>query len=237
MHSTPQFTPPTFEVTVPDPAPDFAAVSRFCAVNVAVTLRAALIASTHVPVPVHEPDQPENTYPVAATAVSVTVVPEANGAEHVEPQLMPDASDVTVPLPDFVTDAVKAGENDAVALRACDITNEHVSDVPLQSPLQPVNTEPDAAAAVSVTDAPDANDVEHAVPHEIPPTFDVTVPEPVPAFATDSKRNGTNVAVTPRAADMDSTHVSDVPVQSPLHPVNTESVVAEAVSVTDVPDT
>lgn len=61
VHSTPQFTPPTFEVTVPDPAPDFAAVSRYCAVNVAVTLRAALIASTQVPVPVHDPDQPENT--------------------------------------------------------------------------------------------------------------------------------------------------------------------------------
>lgn len=150
---------------------------------------------------------------------------------------MPSASDVTVPLPDFVTLTVKAGANEAVALRCCDITNEHVSDVPLQSPDQPVNTEPDAAAAVSVTDVPEANDVEHAAPHEMPPTFDVTVPEPAPARATDSRRNGTNVAVTPRTADIDSTHVSDVPVQSPLHPVNTESVVAEAVSVTDVPDT
>lgn len=43
--------------------------------NVAVTLRAAVIASTQLPVPVHEPLQPAKLEPLAAAAVSVTDVP------------------------------------------------------------------------------------------------------------------------------------------------------------------
>lgn len=182
----PQFTPPTFEVTPPEPAPERVTVNRYWAVNVAVTLRAAVMESTHVPVPVHAPDQPENTKPVAAAAVSVTVVPDANAAEQALPQLIPVTSDVTVPVPDFVTVAVKAGENDAVALRAFDMTSEQVVVSPLQSPDQPVNTEPDAADAVSVTDVPAVSDAEHEVPHEIPPVLDDTEPEPVPLRETAS---------------------------------------------------
>ena len=45
--------------------------------NVAVTLRAAVIASTQVPVPVHAPLQPANVEPLAAAAVNVTEVPLA----------------------------------------------------------------------------------------------------------------------------------------------------------------
>lgn len=205
--------------------------------NVAVTLRAAVIDSTHVPVPVHDPDQPENTNPVAGAAVSVTDVPEANGAEQVLPQLMPGTFEVTVPVPDLVTLAVNAGENEAVALRACDITSEHVVVEPLQSPDQPVNTEPEAAVAVSVTDVPAAREAVHDVPHEMPPTLDDTEPDPVPARATLSRCSGTNVAVTSRADDIDSTQVDDSPVHAPDQPVNTEPVVAEAVRVTDAPDT
>jgi hypothetical protein len=44
--------------------------------NVAVTLRAAVIDSVQV-VPVHAPLQPANVEPVAAAAVSVTDVPLA----------------------------------------------------------------------------------------------------------------------------------------------------------------
>lgn len=180
VQSTPQLIPPMFEVTVPEPVPERAAVSRYCAVKVAVTERAAVIARTHEPVPVHEPDQPENTYPVAAPADRVTVVPVANGAEHTVPQAMPGTFEVTVPVPDFVTLAVNAGANDAVAPRACDIVSVHVVDVPLQEPDHPVNTDPEAAAAVIVTCVPDTNDAEQSVPHEMPPTLEVTVPVPEP---------------------------------------------------------
>ena len=43
--------------------------------KVAVTLRATVIASTQLPVPVQAPLQPPNAEPVAAAAVSVTDVP------------------------------------------------------------------------------------------------------------------------------------------------------------------
>ena len=43
--------------------------------KVAVTLRAAVIDTVHVPVPVHAPFQPANVEPLAAAAVSVTDAP------------------------------------------------------------------------------------------------------------------------------------------------------------------
>ena len=69
--------------------------------NVAVTLCAPLIVTTHVPVPAHPPpDQPANVDPDPATVVSVTCVRELNLAEHVAPpQLIPAGLDVTVPEP------------------------------------------------------------------------------------------------------------------------------------------
>ena len=43
--------------------------------NVAVTDFAASIVTTHVPVPVHAPDQPANVVLASGAAVSVTGVP------------------------------------------------------------------------------------------------------------------------------------------------------------------
>ena len=45
--------------------------------NVAVTLREAVIDSTQLPVPEHEPLHPANVEPLAAVAVRVTDVPLA----------------------------------------------------------------------------------------------------------------------------------------------------------------
>jgi hypothetical protein len=45
--------------------------------NVAVTEREAVMASTQLPVPEHEPLQPANVEPLAAAAVSVTDAPLA----------------------------------------------------------------------------------------------------------------------------------------------------------------
>ena len=67
-------------MTVPAPVPSLATVSAKLAVvllNVAVTLRAAVIDTVQVPVPVHAPLQPANVEPLAAAAVSVTDVPLA----------------------------------------------------------------------------------------------------------------------------------------------------------------
>jgi hypothetical protein len=66
------------------------------------------MVSGHVPVPEQPPDQPVNVDPGAATAVSVTEAPSSNCAEHVEPQSIPDGTEVTVPdpVPAFDTVAV-----------------------------------------------------------------------------------------------------------------------------------
>jgi hypothetical protein len=60
---------------------------------------------TEPPTPLHMPDQPANTDPASAFAVSVIVASVANTALHVVPQEIPDGTDVTtpLPLPDFVT--------------------------------------------------------------------------------------------------------------------------------------
>ena len=55
-------------------------------------------------------------------------------------------------------------------------------------PLQPVNVEPAAGAAVSVTPVPLANDAEHVVPHEMPAGVLVIVPLPAPLLLTVSEK-------------------------------------------------
>ena len=63
-------------VTVPRPVPDlltFRATATM--VNEAVTLCAAVMLTTQLPVPVHAPLQPEKVLPVVGVAVSVTLAP------------------------------------------------------------------------------------------------------------------------------------------------------------------
>jgi hypothetical protein len=79
--------------------------------KVAVTVRAALIVTVQLPVPLHEPLQPANVEPAAALAVSVTCVPVANVLVHVAPHEIPAGALVTVPVPDpfFATDTTWDG--------------------------------------------------------------------------------------------------------------------------------
>ena len=72
-----QSMPPTLDATAPDPVPATATVSGNVAggANVAVTLCAAVIVTTHGPVPEHAPLQPANVLPLVGVAVSVTCVP------------------------------------------------------------------------------------------------------------------------------------------------------------------
>ena len=69
------------------------------ALNVAVTLRAAVIDNTQFPVPLQLPLHPANVDPLLAVAVSVTDVPFAKFVVHVLPQLIPTGEEVTVPVP------------------------------------------------------------------------------------------------------------------------------------------
>lgn len=107
--------------------------------------------------------------------------------------------------------------------------------VPEQSPDQPVNFEPVAAVAVSVTAAPSVNCTKQLTPQLMPPGELLTVPEPEPVFVTMSVRRRTNVAVTVLSP---STVTAQAPVPeqlAPDQPVNTEPELATAWSTTEVP--
>jgi hypothetical protein len=76
--------------------------------------------------------------------------------------------------------------NVAVTAAAPPIVHEHVAAVPLHAPLQPANTEPEAAVAVRVTRVPVVRASVQSVPHVIPAGLLETVPEPEPFLATVS---------------------------------------------------
>jgi uncharacterized RmlC-like cupin family protein len=141
-------------------------------------------------VPVQAPDQPTNLDPRETVAVRVTVVPEPNDAEQVDPQLIPVGDDVTVPDPVPVFDTLNKkdeGPKFAVTVRAWDMVTLQVVFVPVQAPDQPANREPELAVAVRVTTVPEPNAAEQVDPQLIPVGDDVTVPDPVPVFDTVSK--------------------------------------------------
>jgi hypothetical protein len=208
--------------------------------NVAVTLRDAVMDNAHVDVPEQAPLQPAKLEPAAAAAVSVTAAPEAKLPVQVLPQLMPVGLEVTapVPVPARVTASAKLDEllKVAVTARAAVIDTVQV-DVPVHAPLQPAKLEPLAAAAVSVTEAPLAKFALHVAPQLMPPVFDVTVPEPVPFLLTVNAKVVElllKVAVTERAAVIDTVQVL-VPVHAPLQPAKLAPLAAAALSVTDAP--
>ena len=110
-HVDPQLIPAGLLVTVPDPVPFFATVNARVTgtvLNVAVTDRVWLIATTHAPVPLQAPLQPANVEPEAGVGVRVTWVPSAKLAEQVGPQLIPAGELVTVPDPVPVLETVNA---------------------------------------------------------------------------------------------------------------------------------
>ncbi len=66
------------------------------------------IVTTHCPVPEHPPpDQPVKTEPWEGVAVSVTTVLPSKVVLQVDPQLIPEGEEVTVPEPDPVLFAVR----------------------------------------------------------------------------------------------------------------------------------
>ena len=75
------------------------------AANVAVTLRATVMLTRQLPVPLQAPLQPVKVEPAEAVAVNVTDVPDTKDAVQVAPQAIPAGADNTVPdpVPVFVT--------------------------------------------------------------------------------------------------------------------------------------
>jgi hypothetical protein len=192
-HVLPQLMPDGLLVTVPlAPVVDVFATARFASVElkVAVTLRAWLIVTTHVPVPEQpSPLQPMNWTFAPGVAVSVTTVFWGICAEQAEPQLIPPVSLVTVlPLagavPFFVTVRGKATPAKlAVTVRAMFMFTVQVPVPgqlnPASELLQPRKLLPAVGVAVSVTFTPFVKSAwvpVHAALQLIPDGLLVTVP-------------------------------------------------------------
>ena len=106
--------------------------------NVAVTLRAELIVTTHGPVPEQPlPDQPAKCEPTEAVAAKATTVPSSKSAVHVEPQSIPTAETEPEPAPSLATLSVWTAVNVAVTDRA-----ELVVTTQLPEPEQPPPDQP-----------------------------------------------------------------------------------------------
>src|SRR5438034_602839 len=129
--------PAGVDTTLPEPAPARLTVkAKVLVVKVAVTARAALIVTLQVDVPLQSPpDHPVKVVDASGDAVSVT----------------------TVPPPEPVLETVRANgafAKVAVTARATLIVTVH-APLPAHAPDQPVKTDVEAGAALSVTTAPE----------------------------------------------------------------------------------
>ena len=155
--------------------------------KVAVTLWVLLIVTLQVSeVPLHAPDQPaKTTFLLDGLAVRVTVLPVLKLAEHSVPQLMPLGLLLTLPEPLFTTlsvyfDGAGAGAKVAVAV-AFAASEKLQAAVPVQAPLQPLNTMPASGVAVRLTAVPISSVAVQALPQSMP--LPITLPVPLPDLA------------------------------------------------------
>jgi hypothetical protein len=162
-------------------------------------------------------------------------------ALQVLPQSMPVGEEVTVPVPlptvatvSVYVVCVGCVPNVAVTLRAADMLTVQVP-VPVQAPLHPVKVEPVPAAAVRVTEVPDAYEALQVLPQLIPLGEEVTVPVPVPLLVR-VRVYGLRAKVAVRLVLALTTRAQvPVPVQPPLQPVKVEPVAAVALRARLVP--
>jgi hypothetical protein len=143
---------------------------------------------------------------------------------------------VPVPVPAFTTVRVWGIRLKVAVTDRAEFMVTVQAPVPVHDPLHPAKTEPAAAVLFRVTTVPDAKGAEQVAPQLIPAGVEVTVPVPVPAFATLRVCGSRlKVAVTDLAALM-VTEQAPVPVQAPLQPAKTEPAVAAWLRVTTVPE-
>ena len=143
---------------------------------------------------------------------------------------------VPVPVPARATVNVKLPVvvlNVAVTLRACVIDTVQVPVALVQAPLQPAKVEPAAGVAVSVTDVPLATFAEQVAPQLMGPPATVPVPVPIFVMLSGNVDELLKVAVTLRAAVIDTVQVPVTLVHAPVQPAKVEPAAGVAVSVTD----
>ena len=182
MQSLPQLMPARSAGDGAEAVADSATeISRGIAEKFALTSTSGVIVTVQEPVPLHAPPQPANVEPAAGAAVSVIDVPCATVWVQSVPQLIPAARDgarrrcrarVTVSV-------LSVRPKVAVTLRAA-VMSTTQAPVPVQAPLQPVNTLSTPGAALSWTSVPCANDALQVAPQLMPAGVLVTVPVPPP---------------------------------------------------------
>src|SRR5262249_37444869 len=150
--------PAGLEETLPWPVPPTVTESWCCSSSkVAVTDLAALIVTLQAPVPVQAPPQPLNSEPGSALGVRSTSLPFSYSSSQSLPQLMPEGELAAVPrpLPGLETVSLNFGTalNSAVTDFAALIVTWQ-APVPVQAPLQPLNSEPASGVSVRVTTLP-----------------------------------------------------------------------------------
>jgi len=227
-------------VTVPLPVPPIVTDKEACVIlNVAVTFWLAFSAIVQlglVPLLAQAAPHPAKVEPVAAAAVSVTCVPGLKLAWQVGPQLIPEGTLDTVPVPDPCETTVSTGALWTTLKTA--VTFSLALGVTVQMglllhppPVQPVKDEFVAAVAVRVTGVPGAKLALQVCPQLIPEGLLVTLPEPVPTNAMVSTGESLKVPVTEVFWVSVSLH-SSVPLQAPDHPAKKEFAAGAATSVT-----
>jgi len=72
----------------------------------------------------------------------------------------------------------------ALTVVLAEMVNVQVAEELVHPPLNPLELDPEAGAAVKVTLVPEAKEAEQTVPQLIPAGLEVTVPVPVPDFVT-----------------------------------------------------
>jgi hypothetical protein len=142
---------------------------------------------------------------------------------------------VPIPVPARLTVSVAGGVNDAVTeVLLARFTVQML--VPLQPPPDhPVNVNPAAGVAVSVTEVPALNNALHTEPQLIPAGLLMTVPLPESTTVSDGDPDITvNKAVT-EALSSKLNMQGPVPLQPPLQPAKIEFAEGVAVNVMEVP--
>ena len=143
--------------TVPAPEPALTTVSTGFNAKFALTLLAASTATTQVaPDAWQGPDQLARYESCCGFAVSVTTVPEPNGALQVVGQLMPAGLDESVPkpAPEIEVASVKLAPNSAVtAAYFCKLIVQGLV-CPAHAPSQRENVPAPPPDAVNVTAVP-----------------------------------------------------------------------------------
>jgi hypothetical protein len=177
LQIAPQLMPEGELVTVP--APVSLTLSVKTRTKVADTAAALFIVTLQPALPLHAPPQPLSTHPAAGVALKTTFWPVLKLLLHVAPQLIPLGVLVTVPLPVMLTESEKLCCAKVATTLCTALMFSTQLPVPLQAPLQPVNSHPTLGAALSVTCWPATKLALQVAPQLMPLGMLVTVPDPL----------------------------------------------------------